>query len=74
MPAIKAIPIGENQYLYVEVDTDMDDSNLPVSKPSESENWRPSGPEYASPTGVVEDTIDALKSLQQNIEVLAETV
>ncbi len=74
MPEIKAIKISENQYIYVEVDTDVDESKLPLSKPSSSPTWKPAGPEHASPTGPVQDTIDALLSLQQNIKTLAETV
>lgn len=74
MSEIKAIKISDDQYIYVEMDSDVDELNLPRSKSPTGETWQPTGPEHASPTGPVEDAIDALKCLEQNIKTLAETV
>lgn len=73
MPEVRAIQIADGQYIYVEVDGDVEDS-LPKSNPSSNDDWRPNLPEHASPTGPVEDVVDAMKSLQQNIKTIAESV
>lgn len=74
MSVIKPIKIAENQYIYVEVDDSVDDAELPVSHSPAIQKWQPTGPENASSCGPVEDAIDSLKSLQRNIETLANTV
>jgi hypothetical protein len=74
MSEVKAIQIAENQYIYVEVEGDVNEATLPKSKPSGNDTWQPNLPANASPTGPVEDAIDAMKSLQQNIKTIAETV
>lgn len=74
MSEVKAIKTGDNQYIYVEVDAELDDSKLPKSKSGVEKGWQPPLPDGASPCGPVDDAIDALKSLQQSIKTLAETM
>ena len=73
MSEVRAIKISDNQYIYVEVEGDVDES-LPKSKDLNNGEWQPNLPEHASPCGPIEDAIDAMKSLQQNIKTIAETV
>lgn len=74
MAEIKAIQIGDNQYIYVETETDADVDQLPRSNPTGEKGWQRSGPQYSTPTGPVDNAIDALTSLQQNIKILAQSV
>ncbi len=74
MPKINAIQIADNQYIYVEVDENVDDTSLPKSTSPASTDWQPTGPENASSCGPVDDAIDALQTLQNNIGTLANTV
>ena len=72
MGEVKAIRIGDDQFIYVEVDNTLDESKLPKSTAVSS--YQPRLPEGAKPVGVVDDAIDALKSMQQQITTLAKTV
>jgi hypothetical protein len=74
MSEIKAIKIADNQYIYVEVDDSVDDAALPKSSSPATQGGQSTTPDNFTDCSVVDDAIDALKSLQRNIETLANTV